>query len=443
MNQISPVNVTSAEAPVNVAELDETTTQETEGAQPEASMEVTTSEVVEMEPIEAFASVDLPINALLGALSCASKEETRYYLNGVFVHRVEDRVRMVATDGHRMFIASYQPTLCGTGEDDTPDFPSWLDDGIILSSDRLAPKLSMAAKLTDNPCARLSYAKGASVAFLSDKDDEATFKVRPVDGTFPDYQHLLGTLTGGVSEESDLARRDFEPVSFNGTYLKGVGDLSKILVGKDAAVSVYASAKSEATIITFPGAPGTMLVLMPMKTTGPIHQETVSLMAPAVKGTLAALRAHLTRNQQAAEQATDPVEKARYLDKANEYERRIADVLNKTFEQPALPAPEALAEGEAESGELADGQPLGTEQTESEETETETTGDEPKAEETVTEEAPQASEEQPTEPQETSQEQEPEVTADNSDAAAEAPHADAKPVSRKDRRAQRRAQKAA
>lgn len=429
-----------AEAPETKDEPEATSAPDTGGALVAANGEV---EEVEAEKVEPFETVDVPVHFLQAALTCASTEETRYYLNGVFVHRVENRVRIVATDGHRLFVAASEPTLT-MGEDEEHKFPAWLEDGVIVSSERLAPKLNMLAKLSDVPTVKLSFARGASRLFLSDMADEAVFKCAPVDGTFPDYQTLLGSITGGVSVESEVQRGDFEPVTFSGKYLKAVGDLSKILGGKDAAVSVYAATKSDAALMTFPEAPGAMLLLMPRRGDGPIHSETVALLAPAVKGTLAALRAHLTRNQEAAEAATDPVEKARYLDKANEYERRIADLLQRTLEQPALPAPKAEAEGEPqETGELVEGQPLGTE-----ETETEAQGDEPHAEEQAAEE-PQAEATEP--PQGTEPEAPTEPQAPAEEAPTSAPEAQPetqadKPAgtkSRRERRAEARAKKAA
>jgi DNA polymerase-3 subunit beta len=44
--------------------------------------------------------------ALSACIPCISTEETRYYLNGIWLHQVEGRACMVATDGHRL--AKYQ-----------------------------------------------------------------------------------------------------------------------------------------------------------------------------------------------------------------------------------------------------------------------------------------------------------------------------------------------
>ena len=196
--------------------------------------------------------------------------------------------------------------------------------------------------------------------------EEATFRLSVVDGTFPDYQALMGSMTGGVTDTADIPRSDFEPVSFNGRYLKAVGDLAKILAGKGSkddglmAVSVFAQEASGPALMTFASTPGALLVLMPMRAAN-THAETVALMAPAIRGTVAALRAHKTRNEEAAEATDDPIEKQRFTERAADYQRRTDDLMARTLERPALPAPDAeQADG------VTDGEPLGTEHQEAE-----------------------------------------------------------------------------
>ena len=94
-----------------------------------------------MEKIEKATSVVVPAKILQAAVLCSSKEETRYYLNGVFLHAVDGVFRAVATDGHRMFVSS-----CETDKD--VDLPPWLKTGVIISNDKLQARLSMLAGLS-------------------------------------------------------------------------------------------------------------------------------------------------------------------------------------------------------------------------------------------------------------------------------------------------------
>ena len=47
-------------------------------------------------------NVTINARALKAAAMCASSEETRYYLKGVFVETAAAGVTMTATDGHRL-----------------------------------------------------------------------------------------------------------------------------------------------------------------------------------------------------------------------------------------------------------------------------------------------------------------------------------------------------
>jgi hypothetical protein len=341
---VNASTITTAQAPTEPTTGQEVGTVEGQAAQDQGIE-------TEAESIEPHAFVDAPANILRAALACASKDETRYYLQGIYLHAVDGLLRMVATDGHRLFVASHQPATA---------LPSWLESGIILSSEYLIPKLTIATKISDNPLVRIGYGRGQARAMLTDMGEEMTFRHDVVDATFPNYQTIVAGLTGGVDADREGLRADFQPVTFNGKYLKAVGDVAAVLGGKDASVSVFAAGPNDPTIMTFPATPGTMLVLMPMAANPMASAATVALVAPAIKGSLAALRAHQTRNQEAADNATDAAEKALYQAKADEFKRRAEDLLKRTLEQPALPAPEPAAEAASEGvGELVDGQPLG------------------------------------------------------------------------------------
>lgn len=123
---------------------------------------------VDGEAVGPLQRVVIPVNFMQAALSCASTEETRYYLNGVFLHVVEENVRIVATDGHRLFIGAFKPVL-GDGE----ELPDWLKKGVIVSSERLSAKLGIVSKFSEGDCAFLSYGTNQPHLVLSDLGEEA------------------------------------------------------------------------------------------------------------------------------------------------------------------------------------------------------------------------------------------------------------------------------
>lgn len=316
---------------------------EAQGDVPGDVMEDDDSADTEVGPLQRLC---VPINYMQAALTCSSTEETRHYLNGVFLHSVDDMVRIVATDGHRLFIGAFRPEL---GDDEA--LPDWLAKGVIVHNERLAPKLAMAAKFGESSVGVLTYGKNAPHVLLSDMRDEATFRCYPVDAAFPDYQRIVDEV-GGITDDADSRPKDFDAVSFQGRYLKAAGDLAKILVGKDGSVSVFAGAPERPALMTFPGATGALLILMPLVDKGP-DADTRALLAPAMSRSIAALRAHQTRNEEWASGAATEAERATFTAKASEYEQRVADLIAKANGQSALPAPDAPTEPE-----LIDGEPL-------------------------------------------------------------------------------------
>ena len=99
---------------------------------------------------------------------CQSSEETRYYLNGVYLHSHEGNARAVATDGHRL--ARIDSTI-------QADFP-----GIIIPRKIVGELRKLQA---DEVTVQISATKlrvtAGDVVLLS----------KVIDGTFPDYTRVV------------------------------------------------------------------------------------------------------------------------------------------------------------------------------------------------------------------------------------------------------------
>lgn len=109
-----------------------------------------------------------------------STEETRYYLNGIYLHAIESggslKLRAVATDGHRL---ARTETEAPAGCEGMP--------GIIIPR----KTVSELQKLVDNPDVKV-------VVELSDTKIRFTIgsvvlTSKLIDGTFPDYQRVIPT----------------------------------------------------------------------------------------------------------------------------------------------------------------------------------------------------------------------------------------------------------
>ena len=104
-----------------------------------------------------------------------STEETRYYLNGIYMH-VSDggMLRTVATDAHRM---ARMEVIAPKGSESIP--------GIIISRKTIAQIQNMAA-ICEN-----DLEIGISETQISVKFDNAYLVSRLVDGNFPDYERII------------------------------------------------------------------------------------------------------------------------------------------------------------------------------------------------------------------------------------------------------------
>jgi len=107
-----------------------------------------------------------------------STEETRYYLNGIYLHvaNTEDgaRLRAVATDGHRL----------AQVEQDVPDGASGMP-GIIIPRKTVAEVRKLIDELDGTVSVALSDTK---ICFVF---GGATITSKLIDGTFPDYSRVI------------------------------------------------------------------------------------------------------------------------------------------------------------------------------------------------------------------------------------------------------------
>ena len=103
-----------------------------------------------------------------------STEETRYYLNGIFLHSVENELRSVATDGHRL--ACIKSDLPAGAE----DIPS-----IIIPRKTVGE----VRKLIEDSSGALEIKVSDTKIQFNFNDIQLTSKL--IDGTFPDYERVI------------------------------------------------------------------------------------------------------------------------------------------------------------------------------------------------------------------------------------------------------------
>ncbi|KEG15767.1 DNA polymerase III subunit beta [Bartonella bacilliformis] len=122
-----------------------------------------------------------------------STEETRYYLNGIYFHIVNDgalKLRLVATDGHRLAQVDMEAP---SGSEGMP--------GVIIPRKTVGELQRLLSEEADNyVCIELSETK------IRFSVGSVVLTSKLIDGTFPEYQRVIPL---GNDKKLTINRRDF------------------------------------------------------------------------------------------------------------------------------------------------------------------------------------------------------------------------------------------
>ena len=116
-----------------------------------------------------------------------STEETRYYLNGIYIHAVEGvapKLRAVATDGHRL----------ARMELDLPEGAATMP-GVIVPRKCVAEVRKLLDEYGDDASIEVSLST-SKIRFRF--SPEATLTSKLIDGTFPDYSRVIPTANDRI-----------------------------------------------------------------------------------------------------------------------------------------------------------------------------------------------------------------------------------------------------
>ncbi|MFM5955343.1 MAG: DNA polymerase III subunit beta [Novosphingobium sp.] len=109
-----------------------------------------------------------------------STEETRYYLNGIFIHVTDDELRAAATDGHRLARFTIE----------RPDGAEGMPD-VIVPRKCVAELRKLLEEAADsNVEIDLSASK---IRFTLGGENGVVLTSKLIDGTFPDYSRVIPT----------------------------------------------------------------------------------------------------------------------------------------------------------------------------------------------------------------------------------------------------------
>ncbi|HLP66733.1 MAG TPA: hypothetical protein VK181_04365 [Rhizobium sp.] len=138
-------------------------------------------EPIRHDPEQTVHRFDIPAavlwNAIDGTIGATSTDETRHYLNGIYVYNHDGHARFVATDGHRLYM---QDTNVNLGKAEIA--------GIIPRE-----AATLIAAIIDGYASAdpVSVEMSQSVAVAVYRDIAVTLEL--IDGSFPDYLRVVPT----------------------------------------------------------------------------------------------------------------------------------------------------------------------------------------------------------------------------------------------------------
>ncbi len=156
-----------------------------------------------------------------------STEETRYYLNGIFLHVSEDELKAAATDGHRLARFTLK----------RPDGAEGMPDVIVPRKCVAELRKLLEEALDKNVEVDLSASK---IRFTLGGENGVVLTSKLIDGTFPDYTRVIPT------GNDKLLRVDPK------TFFEGVDRVATIATEKTRAVKMALETDKVTLSVTSP-----------------------------------------------------------------------------------------------------------------------------------------------------------------------------------------------
>lgn len=200
------------------------------------------------------------VDALLfrAAAECQSTEETRYYLNGVYVHaHPEKGALLVATDGHRLLIAHDEAGACSK-------------PGIVAIDKSIFANKSFEA---NKPDARITVDADGIASVGTYRGTKSAL----IDGTFPDY----ATVVRPVLALAKAGKR--AAATFSHAYIAAFCKIAALLKTGDkfAPMRLVSFTENDPALIRFGSTDNVFGILMPMRSI--ISNEIPLFMKPVLE----------------------------------------------------------------------------------------------------------------------------------------------------------------
>ncbi len=176
--------------------------------------------------------------ALRAIASCAPTVDVRYYLLGVHVRADPRGIILEATDGHALARLRVSPAAVSTPV------------SIILPLEGLKPVIAGGKKTLDDVLT--VTVDGAAVTIV---DRTVTHALTPVDGKFPDTDHVTRKA---IAAPVEMAQ-------FNPALLERLHACIKTASGADNAIPCYSQRGQQPSIVTCDALPEFIGLVMPWR----------------------------------------------------------------------------------------------------------------------------------------------------------------------------------
>jgi DNA polymerase-3 subunit beta len=158
------------------------------------------------------------------ALLCAAAKDVRYYLNGLCIELLKDRVNVVSTDGHRLLV-------CRDMHPDNPVYPG-SDVQIIVPTELLK-----GVKAKGSLHIEIDYDDETKAVTV--RDGVMSIVGQAVDGRYPDWRRVVPESVTG------------QPSQLNPAYVGDMGKVSKELGSKQGHIRISHNGESGAAVVRF------------------------------------------------------------------------------------------------------------------------------------------------------------------------------------------------
>lgn len=244
---------------------------------------------VKPEVLGPAVTVELPTTFLNAALAIASKEDIRHYLNAVYLHQLDDQtLRIVATDGNRMFVASLLQEAA----------VDWLREGVLVPRESLERILKFVGRKAE--AVAVSFGINHRALSIAEIGGIGVFTVVPVDGDYPQYQRVVDGAAAVFTQE----REEMSMTTLDSAYVRSATAVASIL-GTGSIMPFISTDGSCPSVFAFQAVPEALLYIMAQKNVAEVLPAATTRLfgKEAMAATLSQLEAQIKKTRANAKDA--------------------------------------------------------------------------------------------------------------------------------------------